>query len=48
MYSYEYMQKTPISTACFHGQYKTVELLLEKGADIDTNCMKYAVENDFR
>ena len=41
-------QKTPLSTACFYGHHETVKLLLDKGATVDANCMKYAVEKDFK
>lgn len=42
------VQKTPLSTACFYGHHETVKFLLDKGAKVDKNCLKYAVEKDFR
>ena len=42
------VQKNPLSVACFYGHHETAKFLLEKGAIIQENAMKYAVEKDFR
>ena len=34
--------------ACYYGHYKAVKLLLDKGAVVDTKCLKYAMEKNFR
>ena len=43
-----FTQKTPLSIACFYGHHETVKFLLSKGAVVDKNCMKFAVEKDFK
>lgn len=43
-----HLQKKPLSAACYYGLYDTVELLLEKGAEVDDTCLRHAVEKGFR
>ena len=43
-----YVQKTPLSTACYYGHHEIVKFLLDKGAVVDKSCMKFAVEKVYR